>query len=356
LLVAMSDDRVVLAEELLDVLRDRAGSAVGYAEPPVLLGGGFFCENHAFRLVDVPPPWDGPLVVRLFPFSAPCDLARREAAVQTVLADQGYPAARVLLFDDEVRLGGRRFFVMQRLPGRPMIGDIRVGEMARSGWRLFTRLAEVTAAAQASLHRLDAAPLLAEFGDVPAGVERWLASIESQVQAGADGLRDGLRWLIDHRPAQPTRPCICHGDLWAGNILVSGQRMTGVLDWSLATVAEPAFDVGFTAMSLDLAPIDAPRPIQRLAARFGRFMRRRYVRAYQREMSADLSNQHYYEALRCVIQLAEVIAYRTAEAKGEPHDIPRPTWDWISDQIAHYFRVRTGVTLKLPVAVARSHT
>lgn len=347
----------VLADELLGALPDTLARVdVAYAEPLVRLGGGFFAENYAFRLAGVPPPWDTPLVVRLFPSSSPPDLARREAAIQTVLADQGYPTARVLLFEEGARLLGRRFFVMERLPGRPMMGGIRIREMARSGWRLFNRLADVTASLQASLHRLDAGPLVAELGDAPAGIERWFARIEAEANEGADGLGDGLRWLIDNQPAQPARASICHGDLWGGNILAQDGRVTGVLDWTVATVAEPALDVGFTAISLCLAPIDAPRPIQRAVARLGRSMCRRYIRAYQLETGADLSAQPYYEALRCANELAGVAAYRLAEAKGELHDVPRFTWASIADQMVDYFRDRTGVTLELPPVVGRTRS
>jgi aminoglycoside phosphotransferase (APT) family kinase protein len=346
----------VLADELLGVLHDKlARPDVAYVEPPIRLGGGFFAENYGFRLVGGPPPWEAPLVVRLFPSSSLPDLAHREAAVQTVLTDQGYPAARVLLFEEEARVLGRRFFVMERLSGRPMMGGIRIRELGGAGWRLFTRLPDVTATLQASLHRLDARPLLAEMGEVAVGIEHCFAGLEAQIDAGAHGLSDGLRWLVDHRPAPPPRASICHGDLWGGNILTEDGRVSGVLDWTTATVAEPALDVGFTAMSLSLAPIDASRPIQHAATRLGRSMCRRYVRTYQRESGADLSAQPYYEALRCAIELSGVAAYRLAEAKGEPHDVPRFTWNSITDQMVEYFAARTSVKLELPpVAVARN--
>src|SRR3954451_13001249 len=62
----------VLAEELLDVVRSETGRAgISMAEPPVRLSGGYFTENNAFRLEGAEPPWDGPLVVRLFPSEAP---------------------------------------------------------------------------------------------------------------------------------------------------------------------------------------------------------------------------------------------------------------------------------------------
>jgi aminoglycoside phosphotransferase (APT) family kinase protein len=344
----------VLAAELLDVMRAATGdSELAYAEPPVRLEGGFFTENHAFRLSGSTPSWSGPLVLRLFPSVTPAEQPRREASTQKVLCEQGYPAPRVVLFDEAARLDGRRFFVMERLAGRPMIGGIRIHELSGSGLRLFRQVPDVTARVQAALHGIDATALASELHAMPVGVERWFATLEAQIEAGADGLRGALEWLREHRPPTTQRQSICHGDLWGGNILVEHGDVTGVLDWSTVTIAEPALDVGFTTMSLSLAPIDAPRSVQRVVARLGSWMATRYVRAYQRETNADLSHQPYYEALRCASELSWVAAYRLAEQRGEPHDTPRLTWDTIADRMIDYFRARTGVTLSLPPAVSR---
>src|SRR6202035_5780205 len=70
--LSAGDTARVLDGELLDVVRRAVGrDDVTYAEPPVRFSGGFFTENHAFRLADVPPPWNAELVVRLFPSESP---------------------------------------------------------------------------------------------------------------------------------------------------------------------------------------------------------------------------------------------------------------------------------------------
>ena len=178
--------------------------------------------------------------------------------MQATLVEQGFPAPRIVWFDDAARLLGRRFFVMERLEGHSMQGGNRFSDIAWSGPRVVARLATVTASTQATLHRLDAASLVARLAELPAGVERWFARLDSGAAPALAGLGHGLDWLVAHRPVAAGRECICHGDLWGGNILVSGNRVTGVLDYTLATVAEPALDVGFTSMSLLLAPIDVP--------------------------------------------------------------------------------------------------
>jgi aminoglycoside phosphotransferase (APT) family kinase protein len=339
----------VLADELLDVLCPAVGvDDLRYAEPLVRFTGGFFTENHSFRLANVPAPWNEPLVLRLFPSAMRPENVRCEVEVQRAVSVQNYPTPRILAFDESKRLCGRQFLVMQRLPGNALMGDIGVGTIIRRGPRLLTELANTTAEMQAALHALDPAPLLEALDGTIITVERWFNILRDQIDGGAEGFADGLRWLIDNRPADRAPAVICHGDLWPGNILVVGRQLTGVLDWTVATVAEPAFDVGFTTMSLSLAPIDGPRAIQRVVARIGRSIARRYVRAYQRLAPVDLDAQSYYEALRCATELSGAAIYRLDAARGRARDRPPPTWDSVADEMVEYFRLRTGVELRLP--------
>jgi aminoglycoside phosphotransferase (APT) family kinase protein len=342
-------DGGVLADELLDVLRAQIGvDQLDYAEAPVRLSGGFFTENHSFRLTGATTPWEGPLVVRLFPSQMRPENVRCEVEMQRAVSSQHYPAPRVLTFDERGRLLGRQFLVMERLPGMALMGAIDIGTVLRRGPRLLTGLARTTAEMQAALHALDPAPAIAALDGTTITLERWFELLRLRIEAGADGFAEGLRWLVDNRPAERERQVICHGDLWAGNILVEGGKVSGVLDWSVATLAEPAFDIGFTTMSLSLAPIDASRPIQRLVARLGRGIARRYVHAYQQIAPIDLNAHPYYEALRCAAELSGVAAYRLAGSTPTSHDQPPPNWATITDTMVKYFRHRTGVELRLP--------
>ena len=139
---------------------------------------------------------------------------------------------------------------------------------------------------------------------------------------------------------------LCHGDSWGGNLLVESGEVTGLIDWTVATVAEPALEIAFLTTAFSLAPVPLPRPIQRVAQRIGRRLAGAYRSVYESGSDADLSSVPYYEALRCLLELSGVVGYRTTVAAGPPYDGPRPTWDGIADQMVDYFEERTGVHLE----------
>ncbi len=52
------------------------------------------------------------------------------------------------------------------------------------------------------------------------------------------------RFLSIHAEAlEPATPCLVHGDLWPGNLLVDGERLAAILDWELATLAPRDYEL-----------------------------------------------------------------------------------------------------------------
>src|SRR5207248_8250676 len=124
---------------------------------------------------------------------------------------------------------------------------------------------------------------------------------------------------------------------WGGNLLVENGEVTGVIDWTVATVAEPAFEIGFLTMALSLAPVPMPRPVQRVIQRIARRLAVAYRSVYESGSDADLTSVPYYQALRCLMELHGVVRYRSTMAQGLTYDSPRPSWDGIADQMVVYF-------------------
>jgi aminoglycoside phosphotransferase (APT) family kinase protein len=350
---ADDEDRLrnVIADELLARLRVGIGQKVGYGERPVQLGGGFYTANYRFSVNGGPAGWSCPMVLRLFPKHAPDQLDTWEAAVQTFVHDGGVPAPPVTLREPGSTIEGRRWFVMELLSGSPAMEGINAGQLLGGFRRMVRDMPRQTAEVHLALHRLDPTPLVDSFGDL-ATVERFWAHIATPTDEDrSHPLAPGVEWLTRNVPDPRSPLVLCHGDSWGGNLLVDDGRVTGLIDWTVATVAEPALDVAFLTTALSLAPVAMPRPIQRVAQRVGRRLATAYRSVYESQSDADLSSVPYYEALRCLLELNGVVSYRTTVARGLTYDSPRPTWDGIADQMVSYFEERTGVRLVLPPPV-----
>jgi aminoglycoside phosphotransferase (APT) family kinase protein len=332
---------------LLAELRDRLGLAdLEFSEPPVRLSGGFFTDNYAFTLSGAPHDWSGPLVLRLFPAHLPPTQAQREAVVQTALAEQGFPAPRVLAIDASGDTLGRAWFVMERLPGRTLQGGIALREIASSA-RPLLRMPTILADVIVRLQRVDPAPVVAALGDLPTGVDRWLERAES-IASEMPGLSAGARWLLDNVPEPAAPLVVCHGDLWLGNLMAEHGKVTGVIDWTVSSIAEPALEIGFALMPFTIVPVPMPRALERVAVPLGGHLARRLVKQYRDRSDADLRNQRYYEAMRVVVELANVYRWRTEVHAGRDPGFPQPTWGAAGGRMTEHFRSISGVDLTLP--------
>ena len=336
----------MLSVELLEHLRRSLGSDVSYREPPVPLQGGFVTDVYSFALDRGPPGWERPLVLRLYPADADVADIRRERCAQEVVAAQGAPAPRVLACEAIAGALPRPFLIMEKLSGRPQM-VITFPDVLFEVPRLFS-LPRRHAAALATVHALDAAPLVRAFE--AAGIDRRAAGPAHWLDAAAatigrwslDRLRPALEWLRSHAPAEPRRLAICHGDLFGANILEERGRITGIIDWSLVTVADAAFDVGGQIAAYEMSAMPGPRALQLASVGFGRMLARGLRRAYRkhRELADDVVR--YYAAQRAFTELTFKLGL---EAEVRATGVARRMPTWRPDDCARYFERRTGVRI-----------
>jgi aminoglycoside phosphotransferase (APT) family kinase protein len=307
------------------------------AEPPVPLTGGFDTEIHAVRVRGAPAGFTGPLVLRVLRAHHDPAMVMREQTIQNALADQGYPAPRVVHATLDPAPLGAAFLLMERVPGRPLISARPVG------------MDRPLLQAQLRLHALDPAPLARALGDAFT-FEGYLASLERRVaRAGLTGLSELLGWLHERRPPPEAPPVICHGDLHPRNILVDGGRVSGVLDWPNAVIADAAFDVATTHSILRFVPVglaSMPRALRWLARVGQPILAARYLRGYRRRRPIDTRRLAYYEVAAVIRALV-----RAGESRGRAAGGPPPTAldrsDYADRLLVHVTGI-TGLAASLP--------
>lgn len=159
-----------------------------------------------------------------------------EFAVLRRLADAGLtgvlPIPEALWFEADGGALERAYFVMRRLPGRPFgtgSADVNPAIAAQIG-TLLARLHNATRE-RGSAREPTVAELTA-IKDRYRGVE---------AQPVIDALID---WLDTNLPADLDGTVQLWGDAGPHNILVDGDRITGLLDWELARRGHPFEDVG----------------------------------------------------------------------------------------------------------------
>jgi aminoglycoside phosphotransferase (APT) family kinase protein len=344
-----------LAPRLLAVLRAHTGIAgLRYASPPERFGSGVEARVFGFRLVGASGALARPLVLRLFDPEDDPGRAPSEAAVQNEVAGRGFPAPRVLLASDDPSALGGGFLVMERLPGEPMMRF----ELPASQWPyLLARMPPVMARLAADLHAL--APGLAErSGSGAAAIAPDFASRLASLRAGVERaeleeLGPAVSWLERNRPATPAADLVlCHGDLWPGNVLLDGARVSGVIDWSWQglCLAPPEYDVAILRVGLACARVALPPPLGAIAARLQVGLAARFLRAYERRRSLDRDRLLYFELYRCVqvhywvgTHLQGLAGTLRASPNAGPWDLPDST-----EGFAAHFEHHTGVALSLP--------
>jgi aminoglycoside phosphotransferase (APT) family kinase protein len=333
---------------LVEFLRDTLGApALDLAEPATPLSGGFDTSIYAIRLQNAPTAFSRPLILRvLAPRGDPAARVLREQATQNAVAAQGYPAPRVLVTTTDAGPLGAPFLVMERLPGTVLVDAQRLG------------MAAVLVQAQLRLHALKAEPLLAALDQEPGsggraavGFDAYVHLLERRIAHGKlDGLAPLMGWLHDHRPP-PGPAVICHGDFHPRNLLVAAGRVTGVLDWPNALVADAELDVAATLNILRFVPVDlaAPSRVLRALARVARpILVARYLAGYRRRRLLDPERLAYYEvatAMRALVQTGEA-------RRGPAHKLSALDVSVYASGLAARAQQLTGVTVTLPTVRA----
>lgn len=298
-----------LDSRMLALLRKRIDQRVEFSTPPAPLTGGAFSAMYEFELSAAPPEWSVPLVLRLIPFSGVQVLI--EAALQEGARAGGVPAPAVLLVEPEADLLGTPFMVMEKLSGHGFVRGIQWHRFARSFPALLRSWPETFFEVMTLLGGCDIAPAISSLSRFGISTEEALTTRHltwaEQLLGEEKAFDDLLVWLKRHQPSLPSRLALVHGDLWPANVMVKGKKLTGLVDWTMGAIGDPALDVGFALVGMAKIPepFPPPPPIRNVVHAAGLNVAGRMA-AKTAALVGDAERVAYFEVLRCAMEFAAV--------------------------------------------------
>jgi aminoglycoside phosphotransferase (APT) family kinase protein len=225
----------------------------------------------------------------------------RESSILSKL-NAAYPLApKPYFFCDDESVIGAPFYVMERRKGVVIDDSFPPGVEPTPG--LCRRLSETVAGTLAELHAVD--PWEAGLGDLgkPEGfLERqthgWISRYEKAKTDEVPEVEPLTEWLAANVPESPPATII-HNDYKLNNLILDPEdptKVRAVLDWEMATVGDPLFDL---AVSLSYwieagDPEELKEVLPTVTDAPGFMTRRELMDHYAKESGRDLSDMHWY--------------------------------------------------------------
>jgi aminoglycoside phosphotransferase (APT) family kinase protein len=184
----------------------------------------------------------------------------REARVLRALEATPVPAPAVYAVCEDTAVIGAAFYLMEPLEGFARSGELPGTYASDATWR--HAMGEELVRAAAALGAVDHEAVgLADLGKPDnwheRQVERWRSQLEGYAAATPaydprelPHFTEVGRWLADNLP-EDRRTGIVHGDLQFPNVMFSleAPRISGILDWELASLGDPMLDLGWILSS-----------------------------------------------------------------------------------------------------------
>lgn len=175
----------------------------------------------------------------------------QEFEIYRVLEGEPVPAPRVYGYEPsaDTPFGGP-YFLMERLEGEGLNVWRRPDrELLEADWEAGRGIAEDFVDGMAAIHAVAPEKLAGVVveRDFRATVGRWRDIYENIRLVPDPIVEEAYAWLLDD-PPDPVEPRLVHGDYRIGNCLVADGHLTGVLDWELAYIGDPRFDLGYMSL------------------------------------------------------------------------------------------------------------
>ena len=323
----------------------------------------FAIAARSGRLPEVTPGES--LVLRRYEGVAVDSKSARESRTMSALAAAGYPAPRPLLFEaDHAPLGGP-FLVMERVKGGPLFATNSFASAFKNFSLGFTSFVST----QVRLHRLAASVIAfdgvqrayeSERSDPHASLlERLLDVIADRIEQGPlPGLREAHRALSAQAARFRVAPeAIVHLDYHPQNVIVSGLRVNGVIDWVNADRGDRHLCAATTSVILATSAMEYPRWMRDNA--IGNSLRTlftaMYLPLYHALAPIELARLRYCQAVAALQRLSMfgMMRARGPQAVGFRADAITNVTPGVVRLLTRYTARKTKTPVSIPVGAIR---
>ena len=262
---------------------------------------------------------------------------RREYRVQHALEPVFPYVPRMLAFGDDPAVLGGDFYVMEKLDGLILRGNLPEGmtlapEQARElSGKVVDRLVD--------LHAVDvSAAGLSDLGKGAGYVERQIRGWSDRFTAArTDNVGDFAEvrgWLASNQPGE-VKICLIHNDYRLDNLVLDGPstlNIVGVLDWEMATLGDPLMELGsMLAYWVQAGDDDVMQASRRQPTHLpGIFTREEFVARYAEKTGIVIGDWRFYEVYG-LFRLAAVLQqlYRRYEDGATRNPAFKDFWQFV---------------------------
>jgi aminoglycoside phosphotransferase (APT) family kinase protein len=193
----------------------------------------------------------------------------REARIVSALSATAVRTPAVLAVCDDAAVIGAPFFLMEKVEGFVISGEIPAPfdadvERRRIGDELIDALVEIHAA---DWRAAELESIARPGGYLERQLRRFSQLWEHNKTRELSAVTRVQGWLERHLPESPAHTVV-HGDYRLGNVMFASQApasLTAIFDWEMATIGDPLADIGYLC-TLWVEPDDPPLGMYELSA------------------------------------------------------------------------------------------
>jgi aminoglycoside phosphotransferase (APT) family kinase protein len=244
----------------------------------------------------------------------------REHRVVSALAGTPVPVPRTLHLATDTSVLGAPFYVMERVVGVHVVGELPAGYADEPAQR--RAVADGLMDVLADLHAVDPAAVgLADFGRPEGFLERQVRRWTQQWDATRDTDRpalDALAARLAETVPPSRRSGITHGDYRLDNCLLDPAtpgRVRAVLDWEMSTLGDPLTDLGMLFVYWPQAGEERAVSVSQVTTLPGFPTRLELAEHYATRSGADLADLDWYVAF-AYFKFAAIVAGIVARSRA----------------------------------------